>query len=254
MTFDQFIAQWTNRPVNTDGVYPNQCMDLMHQYCTDVLGLPLSALAAWSAYQAYLDNNRPDVFEKIKNTPSFIPQKGDIIFWDTKVGTWGHVAIYIDGDVNSFRSFDANWPVGTLPHIQSHNYYGVAGVLRPKNTAPVPIPEPTVIPFVGTIKAKVDTQVRKSPVQPLDQNAPLWMLKKDQGFGVVGYTDAGLDVRGNRKWWKLQSANTEWVDDAGASLVVEPTPPAVDYRVRIEEIENRLDKYDQKLRNLKEIL
>jgi hypothetical protein len=49
------------------------------------------------------------------------------VFWD---GTDGHVAIFMDGSVNDFYSFDANYPVGTYPHRQYHNYYQVLGWLR----------------------------------------------------------------------------------------------------------------------------
>src|SRR5258706_14003284 len=131
MTYDEFVIKWTGKPVDFDGIYPNQCMDLMHQYVYDVLGITDKAvLAAPNAYQAYT-NNFPQYFEKIDNTPTGVPQKGDIIFFGQAVGPSGHVCIFKDGNVSTFNSFDANWPVGTLPHIQSHNYNGCLGWLRP---------------------------------------------------------------------------------------------------------------------------
>lgn len=132
MTFDEFIAKWSGKPVDFDGVYPNQCMDLMHQYVYEVLGISdKKVLAAPLAYQAYT-NNWSGYFTKIDNTPTGIPQKGDILFFGTKIGTAGHVCIVRDASLNSFNSFDANWPVGSLPHIQTHMYTGVLGWLRPK--------------------------------------------------------------------------------------------------------------------------
>lgn len=134
MTFDDFIKKWKDKPVDVDGIYPNQCFDLFHQYHIEVLELTDKSILAFpSAYQIFTDFNRPDLFEKIINTPTGIPQKGDIIVWGKTIGQWGHVAIFIDGDANKFNSFDANWPTGTLPHIQQHDYTGVLGWLRVKS-------------------------------------------------------------------------------------------------------------------------
>jgi hypothetical protein len=130
ITFDAFIAKYTDKPVDYDGIYPNQCMDLMHLYVEEVLGFTeKSLLAAPSASQAYLNYSGSE-FQKIDNSFLNVPQKGDILFFGTKVGPYGHVCIFTSGNVLNFKSFDANWPVGSLPHIQDHNYIGVLGWLR----------------------------------------------------------------------------------------------------------------------------
>lgn len=131
MTFKEFREKWAGKPVDFDGIYPNQCMDLMHFYVYEVLGLTDKyILAAPSAYLAYANFKWDTYFEKIENTPDGVPKEGDIIFWQT--GQYGHVAIFISGNVDFFDSFDANWPVGSLPHVQRHDYNGVIGWLRPK--------------------------------------------------------------------------------------------------------------------------
>jgi len=132
MTLLEFIKKYTGQEVDFDGWYGTQCMDLMHQYVYDVLGIKnKTVLAAPSAKEVYLNFKWGDLFDKIDNTPNGIPREGDIIFWST--GQWGHVAIFIEGTVNSFKSFDANWPTGTLPHIQGHYYTNVLGWLRVKD-------------------------------------------------------------------------------------------------------------------------
>jgi hypothetical protein len=134
ISFDDFIKEWTGKPVDFDGVYPNQCMDLMHQYAYEVLGITdKTVLATPAAYQVYTQFKWGDYFTKIDNTPTGVPLKGDLLFFGTGVGAYGHVCIFINGNVNSFNSFDANWPTGTLPHIQTHNYNGVLGWLHPIN-------------------------------------------------------------------------------------------------------------------------
>ncbi len=138
MTFDDFITKWTGQPVDFDGVYPNQCMDLMHQYVYDVLGLTdASMLAHPAAYQVFTEFTETQYFDKIDNTPTGIPQKGDIILFNkTASNPYGHVCVFISGDANKFKSFDANWPTGSLPHVQDHTYGYCLGWLHPKNVQP----------------------------------------------------------------------------------------------------------------------
>lgn len=132
MTLEQFIKEYTGKYTDFDGIYPNQCMDLVHFYVYKVLGITdKSVLAAPSARLVYENFRWPDLFKKIPNTPLGVPISGDIVVWGTEVGQHGHIAVFLEGDVNSFKSFDANYPVGTLPHIQDHTYKGVLGWLRP---------------------------------------------------------------------------------------------------------------------------
>jgi len=129
ITLDEFVEKWSGKACDFDGYYGTQCMDLMHQYVYDVLGEKDATILASSCAKLVYTNFRwNNLFDQIDNTLNGVPSKGDLIFWGT--GTWGHVAIFLEGDVNSFRSFDANWPEGTYPHIQEHNYAGVLGWLR----------------------------------------------------------------------------------------------------------------------------
>ena len=137
MNLNEFVSRYNGKYVDTDGYYGGQCMDLMHQYCVEVLGLTdLSILAASSAkvvYENFSNVKGHELFDKIPNTDTGVPQEGDIIFWVN--APYGHVAIFVEGDVNSFRSFDQNYPTGTPCHIQNHTYANVGGWLRLKKTA-----------------------------------------------------------------------------------------------------------------------
>lgn len=134
MTLSDFISAYSGKPVDFDGIYPNQCMDLAHWYIYSVLNITdKTVCAAPSAYQVFtnFDNSSAKVyFEKIVNTPDNVPLAGDIIVWGQEVSPYGHIAVFVDGDVNTFHSFDANWPLSALPHLQEHNYSGVLGWLR----------------------------------------------------------------------------------------------------------------------------
>ena len=142
MNIEQFVTKWTGKYVDFDGVYGYQCMDLMHQYVYEVFGLTdATILAAPTAKDVFLNFKWGHLFTKINNTPEGIPSIGDILFWGTGAGSAGHVAIYLSGDVMKFNSFDQNWPVGSKPHVQLHNYNNVLGWLRFKGVISDPTNE-----------------------------------------------------------------------------------------------------------------
>lgn len=75
-----------------------QCVDLVKLYLYKVFGI---RAGAWgNARDYWLDfSSHPTMtanFIKIKNTPSFIPKKGDIVVWNGDISTknnYGHIAI-----------------------------------------------------------------------------------------------------------------------------------------------------------------
>jgi hypothetical protein len=131
MDFKSFRDKYTSKETDYDGKYGSQCVDLYRLYCAEVLKIPQSpgvsgAADIWTTYLT-------QYFQAITNTPDAIPEYGDIIIWNRRLGNgYGHVAIYIRGDANSFVSFDTNWPEGSLAHEQTHNYKSVQGWLRYK--------------------------------------------------------------------------------------------------------------------------
>jgi len=131
MTIEEFVEKYNGKGIDFDGYYGDQCMDLYRQYLKEVLEVPqtppvVGAKDIW--YQP-----TPENFERVENTPNAVPSLGDIIIWGTVLGTFGHVAIFLEGDVNRFKSFDQNFPIGSKCHIQEHNYRGVLGWLKPVN-------------------------------------------------------------------------------------------------------------------------
>lgn len=140
----QFLAKWNNQPADFDNAYGNQCFDLYRFYCQEVLNIPQSpptgdrgAVAIWDTYLS-------DHLDRIEKNPNGVPNPGDIIIWDKGIGQFGHVAVYIGGNTSSFVSFDQNYPVGSLCHLQKHNYNAVLGWLRPKSVSTA-TPQPEVI-------------------------------------------------------------------------------------------------------------
>ncbi len=132
MSFQDFLLRWNGKYIDTDNAYGAQCMDLMHSYCIEVLGLAdpriLAAPSAKDVYNNFENLTGHDHFERIANTPMGIPKEGDIMLWG--FGQYGHVAIFIEGNTNRFKSFDQNSPIGSPCHVQEHNYNGCLGWLH----------------------------------------------------------------------------------------------------------------------------
>lgn len=135
MTYDEWVKTYNGKAIDYDGGCGVQCVDLAKLYFDKVLGLKPQSIgnaeAYWRRYDelGYLHNN----FQKISNTPTFIPQKGDVVVWDTRHGKYGHIAVATgEGTTSWFNSYDQNW--GSKPmHKVKHTYKdGFAGVLRPK--------------------------------------------------------------------------------------------------------------------------
>jgi hypothetical protein len=140
MNFNEFITKYNGKPVDFDGMYSNQCVDLMREYIARVVAQPQGQAGAadfWTAYDK--DPVLKLLFDKIPNTPNGIPQPGDIMFWNkNKGGGYGHVAIFISGDVKKFISFDQNWGKPINKNMNdpckkvTHDYTDILGWLHPK--------------------------------------------------------------------------------------------------------------------------
>lgn len=136
MTTQEFFDKYNGQSIDFDGFYGSQCADEFLQYNQDVVNAPRvygNAVDIWSNYN-------PGFYDRIENTPDNFPQFGDVIIWGTGIGTFGHIAIVKEANINSFISLDQNW--NNVQHCQfiTHNYNAVLGWIRPKTQAPVPTP------------------------------------------------------------------------------------------------------------------
>ena len=133
MKLDDFISKYEGKFVDVDG-FPSsnkyQCTDLYRTYVKEVLGYPQSppVEGAKDIWNSYL----PEYFTRIENTPDGVPQKGDIVIFGTGLGKWGHVSIFLEGNISRFTSLDQNYPTGSPVHKQGHTYNAVIGWLTPK--------------------------------------------------------------------------------------------------------------------------
>jgi len=136
MSLQEHVKKWIGREADWDGKYGGQCVDLFRFYCKEVLGIPnpKPVVGAKDFYEKYSDDTvLREYFEPIENTPDALPEVGDCIIWGRGVGSgYGHVAIFLQGSLKSFDSFDENWPTLSKCTITHHGYSNVLGWLHPR--------------------------------------------------------------------------------------------------------------------------
>lgn len=131
--FDAYLGLWIESNKSSDQSTNDQCVDLWRVYNRKVIKAP----DIFGNPPKLWDNYQSDFYERIVNTPTFIPQLGDVPIWKKAYGGIGHIAICTDiADLKTFTSFDQNDPIGEPAHYQPHTYANVQGFLRPKNQQP----------------------------------------------------------------------------------------------------------------------
>lgn len=138
----------------------NQCTDLANAYISEVLGLPI--VLGTNAVD-FPKKCLPPNYEYILNDPNNadqVPIQGDIMIWISPDGI-GHIGVFDNGKkgVNSFVSFDQNWPVGSVCKLVTHTYtgtYKVVGWLRGKPNTDINIYKGLDLTNKDSMKVAVD--------------------------------------------------------------------------------------------------
>lgn len=127
MNLQDFINRWNGRHADFDGYYGAQCVDLV-QFYSQWLGYQRFSGDAWNIYDQPGAN-----YTQIPAGQT--PRTGDIAVWQSSLagsGGAGHTSIVHTVRAGDFTSFDQNFPVGSVAHLQGHNYNKLRGFLRPK--------------------------------------------------------------------------------------------------------------------------
>jgi hypothetical protein len=135
MKLQEFIRVYSGKHLDWDGAFGAQCVDEARFYFAEVCGLCRQPAGVVGARDFYLTFEKDPVltgnFAKIPNTPEFVPAPGDVVIWDkSPTNPYGHIAIFVRGNVQSFDSFDQNLPTGAPCGIVHHTYQNVLGFLR----------------------------------------------------------------------------------------------------------------------------
>jgi len=134
---DTFIIKYEGQEKGypNDGLFKGECLSLVKLYIQEVFGIPAppSGMNAAFGYWVNFPGPLPNKFKKVEKISGAVPQKGDIPIWDIHVvkRPFGHIDIFISGDVDSFIGFDQNFGARHA-HKQHHiNSDGIVGWLSP---------------------------------------------------------------------------------------------------------------------------
>lgn len=139
MTFDEFIKKYLGEAVDYDGSCGVQCVDLAKMCMHYVLGIKPKAIGNAHAYFDDFKKHRflYENFTLIKNTPDFVPMKGDFCVWGKSLNGYGHIALATgEGDTKHFFTYDQNWGGKAAKKVE-HDYKHFLGVLRPKDRSAI---------------------------------------------------------------------------------------------------------------------
>ena len=140
MTLKDFVNKYKNKPLEwVDPNNKNQCMDLVVAWIEEGLGHSRLTNGIFYAYQLFTNPTLllKENFEIIPNTPTGVPQAGDIMVWSAAYGPAGHTAIVTQGDALAFKAFSQNDPTGSPCVERIYGYNKVLGWLRSKKNNPL---------------------------------------------------------------------------------------------------------------------
>ncbi len=137
---------------DVDGLYGYQCSDFASAYINYIIyGDPYYWMnnnhAGFTTYNGcnYFNASYPSGWQRIENTPSFVPEPGDILcFAGGSKNSAGHVAIALEGcTVSYMKAVDQDGYRQGPPKYSTLNYYtdyyNFQGVIRPQFSNPAPV-------------------------------------------------------------------------------------------------------------------
>jgi len=147
MTIQEFINKYRWQSVSND--YWAQCVLLVKTFSKEVLWINLWYFW-WSAINGWYnksDTFKSNLWDKIPNTPEWVPELWSIIFfkWQWFSQQYGHVAVVSEADVNRVTVIEQNGWAGTWSWLwddairtHTYSYSWVVGWMSPKEKSLVP--------------------------------------------------------------------------------------------------------------------
>jgi len=219
---DNFIVANDGHIVDLDHVFAGQCVDLVDLWGLTI-GAPLPAVPSAKDFAGMSIAG----YTWVQNTPEGVPDPGDVVVFNTRIGgPHGHTSVFVQGDTNSFVSFDQNFPTEGAPCARvTHNYDAVEG-WQHVNRSPVPTPGI----FTGAVSAPEGAHVRtlpgvENPIVPQPGSNPDVV---DRGIVLAfnAWTHHGPPIpdaitgQGDDRWFQTTAGH--WI----ASAMINGNPPA----------------------------
>lgn len=152
-----FVNKYNGKRIDVDNQFGYQCWDLSQIYAQEVWGVDyyLSCRITGGVKDIYNDFERvmdTNDFTRYPNLLETVPNVGDFVIWG--YGQYGHIAIVLEADVNTFTVLEQNGGQGDGDGLNGdevkitkyQNYIGVLGFITPKEkvedtTAPTTQPQ-----------------------------------------------------------------------------------------------------------------
>jgi hypothetical protein len=135
MTLEEFVKKYNGKKVDYDNAYGAQCVDLFRQYTKEALGIKEHTgpcATSGGAKDLFLDYDKMPVEKKYftrSKVKNWIP--GDVLIWDqSPINKYGHVAIFLAKLGNSFLVFEQNGITQAGAEIQVRTRDNLLGYLR----------------------------------------------------------------------------------------------------------------------------
>lgn len=130
---DNILDSYIDKLLNPDNMYGMQCMDVAVQYCLDLTD---GKFRMWGNARDAIKNTLPTGWKLYKNTPEFMPKRGDIAVFTLGRfdNDYGHIALVYDLiSLQSCRMLEQNWDgnANTPCKLRTDYYEGVSHFIRP---------------------------------------------------------------------------------------------------------------------------
>lgn len=132
-TLDDFLNKYkVGKSYAYNGTYKGECVSLVKCFIKEVLGVTPQSIGNAKDYwnkrnSAYIKS----IFTPIANTPSFVPQSGDVFVRIS--GTYGHIGIVLEATKDYFYTIEQNYNGCRVVKSIKHTDWSNVNFLRPKN-------------------------------------------------------------------------------------------------------------------------
>ena len=239
-----WVQSVVGRGIDDDGVYGNQCVDLIRAYYRHLGVRPVGGNAI-----DYSWNALPAGWGRYQGAH---PQKGDIIIFGQNgyAGSVGHIAIYESDYCTYHQNYNYHSYVERIGHIYNSPYFGAYwGVIRPSFDQPAPVFTPPtgtqtiadgnyyIVSALGSdialdISGGVDVSqgANVDIWRNMDQDADIFSVRyMGDGYYIIQHTlskcaldvsSAGMDNGTNVQIWDYNGTDAQkWViRDAGGGF------------------------------------
>lgn len=211
------LMEWVNKnlgkPIDIDGRYGAQCVDLPNGYARDVFGLKYSS-GNGKDKAANFARDYGWTFIGPKETA----RAGDVVSWGpTWGGGYGHTGVVIADEGSRLRVFHQN---PKAPAIASLSKDGLVGYARPKNAVTAVAttsagPKAYVVTTSGLNRRTKPGVDSNGKLYPIYGTSPLY---KGATWHATGYThkdkNGQIWIEGRSDWQVSAKAEAAWVNSA----------------------------------------